>query len=380
MSDGFFSALALCGRVIVLAVLVAGGVLSKDSVAQSPSPTVIDFWTKSDTLFLEISLNAEAFVAGLDPTATPDVANNGQYRKLRATVSSELEPEVKAFTIDWMQTLHVEVGEPILLDYEGVSIPAVGDPDSVRVSKLLLTGPLPDGASSLRLTWPAGSGPVVLKQQHVAAPYSGYLEAGQTSPLIPLLGGASLTTQQTLQAYFAKGVAQVSATWYTQGLLVLALVFLSLNPRFVVAQMLFFSLGLVVGFGGGLLNWINVPPTIAVQASSVAIVVVSLWNLILRRLQVWRLLVVLAMGLLQGVILSAALRGMGVPPDHIAPAIFGFGAGVLLALWCAAAAAFGIGAVMSGRSERLRDRISATVSILIAAAGVYLIVTPLLVA
>ncbi|WP_419738051.1 hypothetical protein [Ruegeria sp.] len=176
-------------------------VLSTWSAKAQTTPTIVEFWTKEDTLFLEVTLNAEMFLSGIDPETRPDFADDARYRELRRRVSSELEPEVRSFVKDWSGTLRVELAGPTRLSYEGVRIPIVGDPNTSRLSKLLLAAPLPEGASSLRLTWPEGHGPAVVKQQRVDAPYTGYLVAGEVSPLIPLQGGAALDPQQVLQVF-----------------------------------------------------------------------------------------------------------------------------------------------------------------------------------
>ncbi|NVO55411.1 HupE/UreJ family protein [Rhodobacteraceae bacterium B1Z28] len=373
MSRGVILAILHRLKFCLLSFVAVMTLLPGQGAAQSPAPTIIDFWIKSDTLFLEISLNAEAFLAGVDPSSTE---GNQQYKDLRALVSSELEPQVKEFVQTWKQSLQVEAGGVVALSYEGIRIPVTGDLQTVRVSKLLLAGPIPKGASTLRLRWPEGFGPVVLRQQRASAPYTGYLAAGETSPSIPLYGGAALSTQQTLQAFFPKGVTQILPNSPKQVLLALVLVFLSLHVRPLVAQLLLLSLGVVIGLGLGMSEAVTVPRPVVTQSLTMAIVVLALWNLISRRLQVWRLLTVCAVGALQGIGLSFVLTAIGAPPDHIPQAVLGFGAGVIATLCAVACAAFGVAVLVSGRSHRLRGRISVLASMIIAGVGVYWMVEP----
>ncbi len=351
-------------------------VLSAWSAKAQTAPTIVEFWTKADTLFLEVTLNAEMFVAGIDPEARPDFADDARYRELRRRVSSELELEVRSFVKDWAGTLRVELAGPVSLSYEGVRIPIVGDPDTPRLSKLLLTAPLPEGASSLRLTWPEGHGPAVVKQQRVDAPYTGYLVAGEVSPLIPLQGGAALDPQQVLQVFLPKGLARILPHGYHEIALVLSLVFLTLSLRPLLAQMLFVSLGLIFGLALSVYGAVALP--FASQALTAATLLLTLWNLVLRRLTVFRLLAVFGAGLLCGITLSTSLATIGVPPDHLPPAIFGYAGGVLAALYTIAAAVFAVSALIAGASERMRGRISVLASILIAGIAVYWLAEPLI--
>ncbi len=351
-------------------------VLSTLSAKAQTAPTIVEFWTKADTLFLEVTLNAEMFLSGIDPEARPDFAEDARYRELRRRVSSELEPEVRAFVKDWAVTLRVEVAGPARLSYEGVRIPIVGDPDTPRLSKLLLAAPLPEGASSLRLTWPEGYGPAVVKQQRVDAPYTGYLVAGEVSPLIPLQGGAALGPQQVLQVFLPKGLTHILPHGYHEIALVLSLVFLTLSLRPLLAQMLFVSLGLIFGLALSVYGAVALP--FASQALTAATLLLTLWNLVLRRLTVFRLLAVFGAGLLCGITLSTSLATIGVPPDHLPPAIFGYAGGVLAALYTIAAAVFAVSVLIAGASERMRGRISVLASILIAGIAVYWLAEPLI--
>ncbi len=365
---GFLRLILMCSIFLV--------VLALPGRAQNPPPTIVEFWTKADTLFLEISLNAEMFLAGIDPDAETELSSNARYRTLRQLVSTELEAEMRAFTTDWAPTLQVEVGGPVSLSYEGIRIPVVGDPDQPRVSKLLLAAPLSGDASNLRLTWPAGYGSVVLKQQRVAAPYTGYLTAGEISPLIPLRGGASLSAQQALQEFFPLGIFQIVPAGLREIVLVLCLVFLSLGLRPMVAQMLLLSIGTVFGLALSVYGALALPPILLSQSLTAAIIVLALWNLILRRLHVLRLLAVFGVGLLLGAGLSEALAGIGVPPDHLPAAMLGYSGGVLAVLYAVAAAGYAIAHLISGGSERMQGRVCVLASILIAGAGVYWMIVP----
>ncbi|WP_298934892.1 HupE/UreJ family protein [uncultured Ruegeria sp.] len=376
MRDGLIPAILCHLKVLLLSFVTALTLAPSFVFAQSPAPTIVEFWTKSDTLFLDISLNAEAFLAGVDPQSATGFDDNRHYKDLRQLVSSELEPKVKAFAKPWMQTLQVDIAGPVVLSYEGVSIPVVGDPQTVRTSKLLLTAPLPDGASGFRLTWPDGSGSAVIKQQRVSAPYTGYLTGGQMTPMIPLQGGAALTTEQTLQTFLPKGLSQVLTSGPKPILLVLTLVFLSLNLRPFLMQLLVFSLGILLGLSAGAFDAVSISSTAASQSLAFAIVGLAVWNLISRRLQILRVFAVFAAGLLQGLAWTFALTEIGVPPNQLPPAILGFAGGIVLALCAVAFAAFAASVVITGGLHRLQGRVSILASMVIAGAGVFLTIEP----
>ena len=170
--------------------------------AHEVTPSIADFRVESGQLTLEIRMNVEAFLAGIDLDGLEDTDASGQsdsYDRFRAMGSAELEPLVREFALAWLPGLTVQAGETVTLSYEGVRIPVIGDVSLPRASRGLLTGSLPDSARSLSLTWPAGAGDLVLRQQGVDAPYTGYLRGGETSPVIPLGGGAAVGPEGLLE-------------------------------------------------------------------------------------------------------------------------------------------------------------------------------------
>ncbi|MCX8954685.1 HupE/UreJ family protein, partial [Ruegeria sp. NA] len=134
--------------------------------------------------------------------------------------------------------------------------------------------------------------------------------------------------------------------------------------------------GALIGLGLGLYGVLDAGKVSEAPVLVASTIVLALWNLVARRLQVWRLLAVLAIGGLQGLVFASALIGIGVPPDHLPPAILGFGAGNILPLVVVAFSGLALALLFSGGSHRKRGRVSVLASMLIAGAGVYWIVEP----
>ncbi|WP_170528704.1 HupE/UreJ family protein [Ruegeria arenilitoris] len=341
--------------------------------AQQSGRTIVDFQVRDGRLLVEIALNAEAVLAGVDPQEVAKGGDGGsaRYAQLRRLVSSELEEHVHDFVTDWKQSLQIDVNGPVALSYEGASIPVVGNPDVARFSRVLLAGPLPPDASSLRLTWPEGIGPVVLRQQGVEAPYTGFLSGGEVSPRIPLAGGAGLGAQQAAEAFFRAGLLHVAGAGAQLLALASVLVFLSLKLRPVLVQLAALGLGVLVTLPLGMFDVLNASPFLPWPVVPAAIALLALWNLVTDRLGVWRVLFLLAAGAVLGLTLSEASSRLGVPPHHVAPAVLGFAAGILLALSGVAILILATLTVLLPDSPRLRGRISTVASLLLAGLGLY---------
>ncbi|EEX10654.1 putative membrane protein [Ruegeria lacuscaerulensis ITI-1157] len=354
--------------------------LAGSAVAQGAGRTVVDFQVENDQVLLEITLNAEAFLTGLDPQV---VAQGGEsvsadYARLRRLPSSELEPLLHERVKAWKQELAIDANGSVALSYEGARIPVVGDPDQPRLSRILLAGPLPPEASELRLTWPVGFGPVVLRQKGVDAPYTGLLEGGETSPRISLRGGAGMGPQQAAKAYFKQGVARVVQGQMLLSALALVLVFLAPGVRPVLAQFAALTLGVLAALplgvsrvvpSGEVGHWSAVAGTVAVLA---------LWNLIGSRVRAGRLGAVFLAGSFLGLSLSSALAQTGMPSLHVVPALLAYSGGVLLAMASVAGLALAIMTVLLPDAARLRGRISTVASLMLAGLGLYWVALPVL--
>ncbi|WP_170368540.1 HupE/UreJ family protein [Ruegeria arenilitoris] len=360
-------------RAWIIAPLLACIFLAMPAWAQQSGRTIVDFQVRDGRLLVEIALNAEAVLAGVDPQEVAKGGDGGsaRYAQLRRLVSSELEEHVHDFVTDWKQSLQIDVNGPVALSYEGASIPVVGNPDVPRISRVLLAGPLPPDVSSLRLTWPEGIGPVVLRQQGVEAPYTGFLSGGEVSPRIPLAGGAGLGAQQAAEAFFRAGLLHVAGAGAQLLALASVLVFLSLKLRPVLVQLAALGLGVLVTLPLGMFDVLNARPFLPWPVVPAAIALLALWNLVTDRLGVWRVLFLLATGAVLGLTLSETSSRLGVPPHHVAPAVLGFAAGILLALSGVAILILATLTVLLPDSPRLRGRISTVASLLLAGLGLY---------
>ena len=121
----------------------------------------------------------------------------------------------------------------------------------------------------------------------------------------------------------------------------------------------------------GMFDVLSARPFLPWPVVPAAIALLALWNLVTDRLGVWRVLFLLAAGAVLGLTLSEASSRLGVPPHHVAPAVLGFAAGILLALSGVAILILATLTVLLPDSPRLRGRISTVASLLLAGLGLY---------
>jgi len=262
-------------------------------------------------------------------------------------------------------------GDPVALNVAALEIGLVGDTDLPRASRLVLKGAMPPGARSLTLTWAAGSGDLVLRQQGVDDPYTGYITGGETSPPIALAGGDSQSAWQAFAAYVPVGFSHILPKGLDHILFVLGLFFLSARLRPLLWQISAFTVAHTVTLALGALGWVQINTNVIEPLIAATIVFVAVENVFSRKLHRWRILVVFGFGLLHGLGFASVLGEFGLPEQQFLPALIGFNVGVELGQITVIAAAFLTVGLWFRNKPWYRGRIAIPASIVIALIGGY---------
>lgn len=342
--------------------------------AHEVTPTIGDLSVQDGTLRLELRLNLEAFLAGIDLDGladTDDTEQTGDYDLLRGLPQSELEPMVDTFSQDWLETLEVTVGARVAMSVSDLQVPAVGPVDLPRASILVLEGALPQATGSVTLHWPSGSGGLVLRQQGVEDPYTGFLQGGESSPPIPLRGGANLTARDAFIDYIPVGFEHIIPLGWDHILFVLGLFFLSRHLRPLIWQISAFTVAHTVTLALGALGYVTVPASIVEPLIAASIVYVAIENVLTNHLHRWRPVVIFAFGLLHGLGFASVLGDFGLPTEQFLPALIGFNIGVELGQLTVIAIAWISVGFWFRNYPKYRGRVAIPASITIAAIGTY---------
>ncbi|MCB4454227.1 HupE/UreJ family protein [Leisingera sp. McT4-56] len=342
--------------------------------AHEVTPAIADFTITDRQITIELRLNIEAFVAGINLDGLSDTNQTAQaadYDELRALGADELEPMVRLFAEEWLETFAVQAAGPVPLSVARITIPEVGDASLPRASFLELTGEIPPGTGSLRIIWPAGSGGVVLRQNGVEEPYTGYLQGGETSPPIPLQGGAAKMPVEAFMEYLPVGFTHILPKGLDHILFVLGLFFLSPRVKPLLLQVSVFTVAHTITLALGALGMVNVNPAIVEPLIALSIVFVAVENIFARKLHSWRTFVIFGFGLLHGLGFATVLGEFGLPENQFLPALVGFNVGVELGQLAVIAAAYLGVRLWFGRHPKYRGRVAIPASVTIAMIGGY---------
>lgn len=295
-------------------------------------PTIADLSDEGGTVTIQMRANVEAFLAGIDMDAVSDTDEAAQaedYDALRARPVEEIEAQMTGLVQQWnalpMLRADGEAVQLVLQDFEVAEAP---DPAQPRQSLVTLVGQLPAGASEVVVAWPKGQGSLVLRQQGVDDPFTGYVESGADSGAIALSGGGALTGWGTFAGYIPVGFDHILPQGLDHILFVLGLFLLSTAWRPLLLQISAFTVAHTVTLALGALGIVSIPGSIVEPLIAASIVYVAVENIFWRKLSPWRPFVIFGFGLLHGLGFASVLGEFGLPADQFIPALLGFNVGV----------------------------------------------------
>jgi hypothetical protein len=343
--------------------------------AHEVTPTIADLTVEDGTARLDLRLNIEAFLAGIDLDEvedTDDTEGSDTYDAFRAMDAATLEDALAPLLERWADALKLTAdGAAVPLSLESTTIPEIGNVELPRASQLVLTGDVPDGSASLSLDWPDGDGDLVLRQQGVEEPYTGYIDGGASSGPIALKGGGAQSWWGALVSYIPVGFDHILPKGLDHILFVLGLFFLSTQLRPLIWQVSAFTLAHTVTLALGALGVVTVSGAIVEPLIAASIVYVAVENIFSKGLSPWRPVVIFAFGLLHGLGFASVLGEFGLPEGQFIPALIGFNVGVEFGQLTVILLAFLAVGLWFRRETWYRNRIAIPASILIALVGAY---------
>ncbi len=345
------------------------------ATAHEVLPSIADLSDENGVLTMDVRLNIEGLVAGIDLSAVSDTNEAPQaasYDELRALGPAELERRFRAFWPTMAANITLDAdGTALTPELTALQIPETGDREITRISKITFRAALPSGATTVRVGWIAAYGALVIRQMGVDKPYDGYLEGGQTSEPIALAGGGQKGALETFLRYCAVGFDHILPKGLDHVLFVLGLFFLAARLKPLFWQVSAFTVAHTVTLALSSLGYVSVPATIVEPVIALSIVYVAVENIFSDKLMRWRPVVVFGFGLLHGLGFASVLGEFGLPDATFVSALIGFNVGVEIGQLTVIAIAFALVGYWFGGRHWYRSAISIPASSFIALVGAY---------
>lgn len=343
--------------------------------AHEVMPTIADLTLAEGAVQIELQLNAEAFIAGIDLDGLEDTDTTDRsdaYDSLRALSPEELAPRMAPVAEEMAAAIRLESGDTMVpLTVAGFTPGEIGNTSFARESTLVLRGTLAGSSAPLVLHWPDGYGTLVLRQMGVAEGYTGILEGGSASEAIRPEGTPPKTGFAVFAEYIPVGFDHILPKGLDHILFVLGLYFLSTRLGPLLWQVTAFTAAHTVTLALGALGIVTIPGSIVEPIIAASIVYVAVENIFSPRMHAWRPLVVFAFGLLHGLGFASVLGEFGLPAGQFVPALLGFNVGVELGQLTVIAIAFLAVGLWFGRKDWYRPAIAVPASVVIALVGAY---------
>ena len=342
------------------------------AAAHEVQPAVMDVTVGPETT-IEVVLNAEAILAGVDLSQaedTDDAAQAEDYDALRALPPEALAERFRAAFPAFAEGLILEgLGPPEL-----VSVAVAPEPDGAlpRETEVVLSAALTGEAA--RVGWAEPFGYVIIRHQVAEAPedaFAALLPGGAVTPPLPPGGGAAEGGAATFARYVVSGFEHIIPLGVDHILFVLGLFFFSLQLGPLLWQVTAFTLAHTATLALATLGVVSVSPAIVEPLIALSIAYVGVENVLRPRLGWWRPAVVFGFGLLHGLGFASVLSDVDGGTGNFLARLVGFNIGVELGQLAVIGLAFVLLALPFGRRPWWRSHVAVPASLAIAAVGAW---------
>lgn len=359
----------------LIAVFTFGVAFVPAADAHEILPAITDMERDGTALRFETRLNLEGILSGIDlaTVANSDLAPEAaDYDGLRELPPARLEARFREFWPEMAADIRIRVdGRLLRPEFDGIEVPDIGDPRLTRSSVLRFHVEAPEGARLVEMSWAAGYGAMVLRQNGVANAYDGYLEPGEMSKPIALAGGGAATALQTFLRYIPVGFDHIVPKGLDHILFVLGLFFFSTRLRPLLTQISAFTLAHTITLAAAALGYVRVPAAVVEPVIAASIVFIAVENILSKGESRLRPLLVFCFGLLHGLGFASVLGEFGLPDDGFLAALIGFNIGVEIGQIAVIAAAYALLIYWVRAPSPHFAKISFVASIAIAVVGAY---------
>lgn len=365
-----------------LAFLFSLFMSSDRALAHEVRPAIAELNIQDGMYRLSVSLNLEAYLAGIGPQHkdTKDSPASAEYERLRRLHPQELEVAFDRQRDAFANTVTISNHAAMLPSrVTNLDIPPVGDIELARQSTVTLMGEINGGTQALVLQWAQSFGPVALRLRAPSDPdgppgeilQAVYLKNGEPSGELPVSAVPKQSSSAVFIDYVGVGFEHILPLGLDHILFVVGLFLLA--PRFapLAWQISSFTVAHTVTLALGVLGIVTIPPHIVEPLIAASIVYVGVENILTSSLHRWRPVVVFLFGLLHGQGFAGVLSEFGLDTDHFVAGLIGFNVGVELGQLAVIAGCFAVAGLWFRHKSWYRQAISIPASIAITLVGAW---------
>jgi hydrogenase/urease accessory protein HupE len=392
LSQYVFSAIEIKSLQNQLSLLLVSAALllifTSAAEAHEIKPAIVDLNFKqgtSDTnsrvdgnqLSIVMVVNLESLMADIGPDHkdTDTSENSNYYKTLRALGDKALRAEFESFQETLLSEINLtdSLENKIPLTLKSILIPAIGDINNPRDTKLTLQSSLAENTVALSWQWSSSFGEVIVRANSDSIPldYAALLSSGQRSDLIQFTEESTLSIWQVLRNYIVVGFEHILPKGLDHILFVVGVFLLTPAWRPIAIQVTLFTLAHSITLALSVNGVLSVSAAIVEPLIALSIVVVCVENYFTDRLTKWRIATVFIFGLLHGLGFASVLGAVGLDSKNFVIALLGFNLGVEIGqLLIIAICMLGIG-MWFGKQANYRKLLSIPASVIVGSVGLF---------
>ena len=338
---------------VVLLIKVLFFTLASSAHSHEVSPAVASILQIQDGIQLEIRLNLEAILSGIDLSNisnTDEADQTQEYDFYRGRSVIDLKSDFLKIWPSLASEIKIEQDDDFaVLKLEKILVEEQENFDYPRFSILTISTNLKP-LKPFNFQWSKSFGEVVIREEGEGNVFTQYLEAGVLSDEILLSQQSKYRFSEIFFDYIPEiffdyipvGFTHILPKGLDHILFVVGMFFLSTKLSALFWQITLFTLAHSVTLAMASLGIIEISTSIVEPLIAASIVYLAVENFYSKALTVRRSGVIFCFGLLHGLGFASVLADFGLPIHHFVPALIGFNVGVelgqitiILILFCA---------------------------------------------
>ena len=324
----------------VLPPLLVMLLISTPLFADVVKPALVDIQVNNEReIKVEVRASIEALLTGINAryNNTQDAPNADEYDEFRKLQADQLHEAFVPFQSNFISSISLRAGDTdIELVIDKVEVPAPGYTKVPRISVIYLSGELPSGSESLQWYYPEKFGDNAVRVQQVDLQEEKWHwsqwqwlrndKASEPFSLTELVAERPMI--EVIFSYIVIGFEHIIPLGIDHILFIIGLFLLSTRLSPLLWQVTMFTVAHTITLGLAMNGIIELPANVVEPLIALSIAYVGVENILDRKLQRSRLVLVFMFGLLHGLGFASVLSDFGMPKDDFALALISFNIGV----------------------------------------------------
>ena len=304
--------------------------------AHSIKPSIVEYRIFGKNIELNLSINAEVFLSGIDASKFINTANAPQkklYDELRKLQIDELESKIRDSIDSLKDSVYLKVDQKMLsLNLDEINVQDVEDEENIRITIISFKTTAPEDGKTITFAWKKELGSLIFRDFSMEIDNDGkasntWLKAGEKTTPIPLADRKSNMATIIFPA-IQQGIKHIIPGGLDHILFVLGLFFFSYKIGPLLSQVTIFTIAHSITLILGSLGYIYLPPVFVEAIIAASIVWIGLENVVRTKLNISRIGIIFCFGLLHGLGFAYMFTQIGLEGSDYLINLFSFNLGV----------------------------------------------------